>query len=521
MRELDELEDFLVRIGGSRLSDEDRKAIQDRFGYTRDALALLEVKYLEALRDRAVIHSLLKNTSEDLLHRYRAIFEYSGTAMVVLERDGIISLANSYFENLMGSSRSDIEGKKKFSEFADNRLNALVGKFLSPEGEDDPDLSQPGEGRITGNDNKTFEVFVRIGRFPETGQCVLSLIDVTARKQAEAELRDNREYLSRIFTSLKAGIMIIDAKTHEIVDVNDAAAGLIGIEPREIVGKVCHRYICPAQVGKCPITDLNQTIDNAERLLINAQDVRVPIIKHVVPLTLHGRDCLLETFIDNTDRQRAEEALRQANRKLSLLSGITRHDIKNQVTIVDGFLSILKMKSENPAMKKYCEMIESASRDIREQIEFTKIYEDLGTHEPQWQGLEKVLPRSSVPGNITLESKVQGAEVYADPMLEKVFFNLLDNAIRHGEHVSRITVSCIESPDGLELVWEDNGTGVAMGEKELIFERGFGKNTGLGLFLVREILSLTGMTIRETGTEGTGARFEIQVPPASFRFSTT
>jgi PAS domain S-box-containing protein len=519
MRELDELEDFLGRIG-PRLSVEDRKSIRDRLGYTRDAFSLLEAKYLEALRDRAIVHSLLKNTSEDLIHRYRAIFEYSGTAMVVLERDGTISLANSYFENMAGSSRAEIEEKKKFSEFADSRLNALAGNFLSYEGEDDQDLHPSGEGRITSTDKKTFDVFVRIGRFPGTGQCVLSIIDVTARKRAEEELRDNREYLSRIFASLKAGIMIIDAKTHGIVDVNAAAAGLIGLEPRDIIGKVCHRYICPAEVGKCPITDLHRTIDNSERLLINAQGVWVPIIKHVVPLTLHGRDCLLETFIDNTDRKRAEEALRQANRKLSLLSGITRHDIQNQVTIIDGFISILNMKSENPAMKKYCERIESANREIREQIEFTRIYEDLGTHEPQWQGLEKVLPFSSVPGNISLESQVQGAEIYADPMLEKVFFNLLDNAIRHGVQVSRITVSCTESPEGLMLVWEDNGTGVATGEKETIFERGFGKNTGLGLFLVREILSLTGMTIWETGTEGTGARFEILVPPGSFRFST-
>jgi PAS domain S-box-containing protein len=518
MRDLDELEDFLARIG-SRLSDEDQKTIRDRFGYTREAVALLEAKYLEALRDRAVIHALLKNTSEDLLHRYRAIFEYSGTAMVVLERDGIISLANSYFDNLAGSPRADIENRKKFSEFADSRLNTLVGKFLSYDGGDPSDLPQSGEGRITGTDKQTFDVFVRIGVFPETGQCVLSIIDVTARKRAEEELRDNREYLSRIFSSLKAGIMIIDAKNHEILDVNAAAAELIGLEPSEIVGKVCHRYICLAEMGKCPITDLGQTIDNAERLLINAQGVQVPIIKHVVPLTLHGRKCLLETFIDNTDRKRAEEALRQANRKLSLLSGITRHDIKNQVTIIEGFISILNMKSENPAMKKYCERIDSASREIREQIEFTKIYEDLGTHEPQWQALEKVIPLLSFPVNITPELKVHGTEVYADPMLEKVFFNLLDNAIRHGEHVSRITVSCIESEEGLKLEWEDNGKGVAIGEKEKIFERGFGKNTGLGLFLVREILSLTGMTIRETGVEGNGARFEILVPPGSFRFS--
>jgi PAS domain S-box-containing protein len=516
MRELDELEDFLRQIV-FRLPDEEWKTIRDRLGYTRDAFALLEAKYLEAIRDRAIIHSLLKTTSEDLLHRYRAIFDYAGTAMVVLERDGTISLANSFFEELVGLSRAEIEEKKKFIEFADSQLNDLVGKYLSYEGEDDPDLPRSGEGRITGTEKKPFDVFLRIGRFPETGQCVLSIIDMTARKRAEEELRHNREYLARIFSSLRAGIMIIDSRTHEIVDVNAAAAELIGLESREIIGKICHRYICPAEAGKCPITDLHQTIDNAERTLINAQGVRVPIIKHVVPLTLYGRQCLLETFIDNTERKRAEEAVRQANHKLSLLASITRHDIKNQVMIIEGFLSMLKIKSADPATGKYCERIETASREIRDQIEFTKVYETIGSHEPQWQELNKVLPFSSVPKNIALESEVDGAEVYADPMLEKVFFNLLDNAIRHGGHVTRIRVSFTASPESVTLIWEDNGIGVAAGQKEKIFERGFGKNTGLGLFLVREILLLTGMTIRETGTEGSGARFEIVVPKSAYR----
>jgi signal transduction histidine kinase len=67
------------------------------------------------------------------------------------------------------------------------------------------------------------------------------------------------------------------------------------------------------------------------------------------------------------------------------------------------------------------------------------------------------------------------------------------------------------------IIFEDNGEGVADEEKELIFRNGFGRNTGLGLALSRDILSVTGMSIRETGTKGMGARFEIQVPARSWR----
>ncbi len=92
-------------------------------------------------------------------------------------------------------------------------------------------------------------------------------------------------------------------------------------------------------------------------------------------------------------------------------------------------------------------------------------------------------------------------------MVERVFYNLLDNSVRHGERVTEIMVSANQSGDALVIVWEDNGVGIPSNEKERIFDRGVGENTGLGMFLARDILSLTGLSIRETGEPGTGARF--------------
>ena len=101
---------------------------------------------------------------------------------------------------------------------------------------------------------------------------------------------------------------------------------------------------------------------------------------------------------------------------------------------------------------------------------------------------------------------------YADPLLEKVFTNLIDNAVRHGGTVNRIGFSVREEGDSLIIVCEDDGAGVEEEEKRKIFRRGVGKNTGYGLFLAREILAITGLSIREVGTPGQGARFEIMVP---------
>jgi signal transduction histidine kinase len=103
------------------------------------------------------------------------------------------------------------------------------------------------------------------------------------------------------------------------------------------------------------------------------------------------------------------------------------------------------------------------------------------------------------------------------PLLGKVFYNLLDNTVRHGKKATRVSISCLQTPQGLVLVWEDNGAGIPAADKDQIFERGFGRNNGLGLFLVREILTTTDITIQETGTEGKGARFEILVPEGKYR----
>jgi len=110
--------------------------------------------------------------------------------------------------------------------------------------------------------------------------------------------------------------MVIDAATHTVVDLNPAAIDLIGEPMERIIGKVCHQFVCPAENGRCPITDLGQDVDNSEKILLTARGKRVPIIKYVTTVSLGGRICLLETFIDNTARKRAEEERKAAYERL-------------------------------------------------------------------------------------------------------------------------------------------------------------------------------------------------------------
>jgi len=155
----------------------------------------------------------------------------------------------------------------------------------------------------------------------EDGKCQYTrgiFKDVTDRKQVEVALAENHDYLHQIFASVQGGIVVIDAKTHEIVDLNPAAERMIGTAKDRIVHTVCHGRICPAEQGRCPITHLHQTVDNAECTLLTAEGKQVDIIKSVVPINLNGRECLLETFVDNTERKKAADELHAAIAKVTV-----------------------------------------------------------------------------------------------------------------------------------------------------------------------------------------------------------
>jgi signal transduction histidine kinase len=165
---------------------------------------------------------------------------------------------------------------------------------------------------------------------------------------------------------------------------------------------------------------------------------------------------------------------------------------------------------------------EESAIAIRCQIEFTGDYKNMGKEKADWQNVNATLRHSCEDVDlkgVTMDIFSDELEIFADPWLKKVFFNLIDNTLRYAEHVTKITVSYRESEGGLNILFEDNGIGIPYDEKEKIFERGYGKNIGYGLFMAREILAITALTIKETGEPAKGARYEIHVPKRLYRFS--
>jgi PAS domain S-box-containing protein len=223
------------------------------------------------------------------------------------------------------------------------------------------------------------------------------------------------------------------------------------------------------------------------------------------------------------ERKRFEAAIQLANRKLNTLSSITRHDILNQITAIVMYLSLVRELVDDPTTQEHLQKIEEVTQLIQKQIQFTRDYQNIGSSSPQWLNVNETVKEAITNldlDNIAVEIDLGDLEIYSDLFLKKVFYNLVDNSLRHGEKVSRIRFSYKETPDEVILIYEDNGVGIPVKSKERILKREYYRNTGYGLFLAREILSITGLTIKENGEPGEGARFEIRVPQNAFRIPT-
>nr|WP_319377395.1 HAMP domain-containing sensor histidine kinase [uncultured Methanoregula sp.] len=209
-------------------------------------------------------------------------------------------------------------------------------------------------------------------------------------------------------------------------------------------------------------------------------------------------------------------ALAFAEKKLQLVGSVTRHDVLNQLTAIVGYNELLGMMIEDPKLLTYLEREKNAVDKIRRQFAFAKDYQNIGALPPAWLPLRQLIHQAGEEVDlrpVQIADETGQAAIFADPQLGKAMIQILDNTKRHGVKATRIRIFLQDGPAGdTQLVFEDDGEGIPAGDKTKIFERGFGKGTGWGLFLVREILLFCGMTIRETGEPGKGARLEISIP---------
>lgn len=326
-----------------------------------------------------------------------------------------------------------------------------------------------------------------------------------------------------ILRTMPDGLVLADLDG-SIVAVNTSASEIFGIAGEDLIGRSVHSLISresalairQALRAQGRVSDFEAGIGREE-----------PRVVSIAGSIVRDRDDdLIGTVLivrDITGRKASEAALRIANEKLSLLSRLTRHDIGNLVTALAGYLSLLEEDGNGRANERYLSLSIDIVEKVMSHLQFSREYQEIGSSKPVWQALGPMIDRAAAMlphDGIEIRSSVAQVKVYADPLLFKVMYNLLENAIRHGKTITHVVISTDEAADGtLVLAFEDDGVGVGTAEKEKVFAFGYGKNTGFGLAFSREILSVTGIGIAETGTCGRGARFEIRIPHQAWRSS--
>ena len=487
---------------------------------TDPKVSFIELRNLinQAVTRHYAVEALRK--SEQL---YRNLAEASQDLIYIIDLDDNIVYLNSRALEILGRKFEEVVGRPRslfFPPAVDERMKENLAKTVSG--------GKPVrvENYIPVGDRNTWQDTTLIPLKNAEGT-VTSLMgisrDITERKRIEDALRESEEKYRNLVERAHDGIIVIQDGVVKFC--NARTAEMWGGGCGEIMGRPFRDFVDPAEY---PRLKENYELRMAGKEVPGRYDTRLarkdgtsfPVDLNGGSIVYEGRLADLIIFRDDTERKMAEEALKNVNRKLNLLSSVTRHDMLNQLMSIVGYQELARGSEDIAEMKHHLDLAEKAAVTMRLQIEFTRQYQDVGIHSPEWQDLKEVIARSgSVTGaaRVRILVETEPVRVFADPLLERVFSNLIENAASHGGKVTTIRFSTVKSGSGLTIFCEDDGNGIPATEKEMIFSPGYGRKTGYGLFLVREILGITGATIREIGREGKGALFEISFPREAYR----
>jgi len=465
----------------------------------------------------------------DIMHRkFVELYDFAPLGYFTIDPKGIILEVNLTGCKLLSHERQKVIGRSLqsyllpesspvFSSFCHNIIKSGVKQMCEVE--------------LLRDKDKRFSAHVEGTKIPdyggETSGIRMIISDITERKKMEERLRESENQYRNLFQSMLNGFAVHEIICNEegipydyrFLDINPAFERMTGLSREQVIGRTVLQVLPRTErvwiehYGNIALTGEPDHFEEFSRDLGKFFEVNV---------YRNDPHQFTTIFSDVTDRKNAEMALQLVNSKLNLLSSITRHDILNGVTVLLGYIDLASEENPNPEMKEYLKILNETTETIQQQIEFTKEYQEIGVNAAVWQNVTNVLMKAGSSFNqekVTLKTACKDIEIFADPLLLKVFYNLYDNAFRYAHPFTTITLSCSETEEGLSVVFADDGAGIPADDRKNLFKRGFGEHTGLGLFLSREILSITGITITENGKHGKGARFEITVPKGAYRFT--
>ncbi|MEJ5311892.1 MAG: GAF domain-containing protein [Anaerolineae bacterium] len=403
------------------------------------------------------------------------------------------------------------------------------------------DVQDNEPGRFTSTDQDAFAILA--------GHIATALDNArlfAQRKAAEEAIRESEERLRLILDSVLAGVVVIDPLSHTITDINQAAATLIGAPREEIIGAICHRYICPAEVGACPITDLGKAVDNSERVLLTSDGRNVPILKTVVTMVINGRPYLLESFVDITERKQAEEEIRKTAEQLREMDRLKSeflanmsHELRTPLNSIIGYIQLLLMDLEGEIPEESYEDMKSVETNSKHLLNLINDVLDLarieaGRMELHMDTIEVPMLLDTVQSNnaglfidspltFTVEAEPDLPPIQADPLrITQVLNNLISNAYKFTE-AGGVTVHAYQENGEVCIAVEDTGIGIAEKDLATVFERfrqvdgSFtrrAEGTGLGLSITQRLVEMHGGRITVRSKLGEGSTFTVYLPAA-------
>ena len=372
---------------------------------------------------------------------------------------------------------------------------------------------------------------------------------IEKRDATEKELEESRTWLRTLLDAMQSGVIVIDASSHRIIDINQTALKLIGADRDKIIDNQCWQFLCPSEKNACPITDLGEYINQSERVLVTYDGHEIPVLKTCNILNINDKAYIIESFLDLTEQKRLQEQLRQAHKleSLGMLAGGVSHDLNNMLSPIIGFSEIVLMDlSDDDPLKEKLERIHNAGIKAKDLVHQLLAFSRKQALEIKTvdinaviEGLEKLLERT-IPENINLEILLdpQCPKVLADSgQIEQVILNLMLNArdampdggtLRVETHQRNIRLNQKGAPEGLppgtyvQVEVIDTGHGIDPSRVDKIFDPFFttkekGKGTGLGLAMAYGIIKQHSGSIQVASMPNKGTCLSILIPIAESR----
>ncbi len=337
-------------------------------------------------------------------------------------------------------------------------------------------------------------------------------------------LRERQDLYQGLFYHSEAGSILVQdtAQGRVIEEVNDKASELLHRTAPDLTGAPLTSFVS---------TDFEQELFSQLRRegAIHATETAFTLPDGssetvLVSAALLPEKRVIITFVEITRRVHAEKALKDANDKLKLLSRISHDHLQRTVDQMVQMVKNADAHCNDTVTRGFFNQMRALALHLSRQLFLTESYKNLGIFPPAWLGVQQILESANlslVSGSVSVRFWTERLEIYADPLFKDVLIHLAGNAISHGITIKNLIVTYHETREGLDLILEDDGIGIPADKKQRIFEYDAGEHAGMGLFICREILGVTGMTITETGREGNGARFVIHVPPDGYRIEGT